>query len=233
MSQIKTINYNKICKAILVAALFLNPALNQAAIAPLYPTGKNLKPADFMNIEIRGELSEKKQNQNSLQFQYSMIKYDKASQDMDLQETARIALQMKKEIQFDPSEVIPLNMPENSSDSSYIAGKVLRHAAENWYDNSDLKKSDWGRATSGANKDLEAALLGANNSQLSFKMRALTGRAQLKYKGAVEASLTYEAFDNDVKFEVTRKMNESTTLVFHSVENTDGLTNEVGFRYHF
>ncbi|MEK6553929.1 MAG: hypothetical protein AABZ31_01715, partial [Bdellovibrionota bacterium] len=129
-NSLKT-NKKKILQAVLATALFLNPALNQAAIAPLYPSGHDLTPSDLMNmnsVEIRGELSAKKNQDSALNFRYSLIKYDKASQEMDLQETARIALQMKKEIQFDPAEIIPLNMPEQSSDSSYIAGKVFRHA---------------------------------------------------------------------------------------------------------
>ena len=216
----------------LTVALLLNPVLNQAAIAPIaLPKNQILHPSTI----LKSEMSATQKNAKPIsRFEYSMIRYDIATREMDLQETARIALQMQKEAQFDPSEIIPLNMPEQSSDSGYVAGKVLRHSLENWYDSSGLKKSDWGRATSGLNDQIEHSLKSSTgDSPFSVKMRAITGRAQIKYKGAVEAALTYEAFENEAKLEVVRHLDPTTTLVFHSIENSRGHHSEIGLRWSF
>lgn len=218
----------------LMISIVLGPLLNEAAIAPFIPsalTNPILTPSEVLQIDSKPQAMTK--NKSNLKFQYSLIQYDQATQQMDLQETARIALEMKKQVQFDPSEIIPLNMPQQSSDQSFIAKKVARHALENWYDESSFKKSEWGQITTHASDDLEAALLGENNKSFTFKMRAITGRAQLRYQGPVQASLTYEAFENKARLEVLKHVSSETTIVFHSIENKNGNQTEIGLRWNF
>ncbi len=217
---------SKHAKIALAVLLFLTPVLNEAAIAPI----SDMTPAQVhhefsVTIEAHKELS-------LADFRNPSIQYNPKNEVLDLQEMARIGMAMQKQYAFDASTIIPTDMPAKSSDQTYIANKVLQHALEYWYANSASRQSEFVRTADTIGNGLNGKIGEGAASHFAVKVRPASGEAQIRYDGLAKAEISYDAFNKESKFEVSREIS-GKQFVFNTIGNQEGVVNQVGVRWNF
>src|SRR5690606_20457832 len=96
---------------------------------------------------------------------------------------------------FDMNDYIPYGSLENDDSAGKVASRILRHSLQNWLDSDSAKNSPLAKSATSINDNLSPSL---KSSNFTFRIKPLDTRAELIYRGAVEATLSYTADEEEI-----------------------------------
>lgn len=181
-----------IAVAMIVAAA---PTLNYAAYSPVY---ENIIPKAHQND---------KTTELSLNDFKRIVVYKQGTNEIDVREMARVAMQLQKHYEINTGNYIPASeMPQYSSDGEKVATKILKHTVENWIESNDLDDVAVVRqaqaVTDGLSTDVKLSE-SKDAGNFKFRLRPITGEAQIRYEGSFAANLSYDIPDSTTRLQIS------------------------------
>ena len=136
----------------------------------------------------------------------------------------------------DVQEVIPTDMGP-SNNQGQVGSKIIDYSFNNWLNSPQMKQTSLGRTASKVEKSMQANVnLGRTDSGVShkvnFAMLPAQSKAQMKYSGLLDANLTYKVNNQELDFEMTRKLTAATMLVLNRTSSPyDGISERLSLRW--
>lgn len=147
------------------------------------------------------------------------------SKELDLNYIAELIAFVKTEQNFSATDYIPMNMKAGSSEET-VASNIFSHALSNWIRNN--KNSSVGQLASQIENPISGEIQinnGKSNShQIRFDVNASQTEASIKYKGAVQAKVSYQIAANQFGVEISQDLNNSSRLVLdHKTDSQESV----------
>lgn len=131
--------------------------------------------------------------------------------EIDIQEMARMALELQKSFVIDTSRYIPAyDMPTYSSSHSEVANKILKQTVQTWIETegADLaivrgvQKIDDALSTDIAIGSSSSDSRSDSLGKFKLRFRPVSSEAQVRYEGSFNANLSYNVSDSSTKLTI-------------------------------
>lgn len=170
----------------------------------------------------------------------SAISYRNAFEQMDIinHETKELNLSFLARIQiiidqnqFNMSHYIPYASLPDHSQGSEVAKKVFQQTLKTLMNSEAAQNSTF---VKGAN-DVQSAMsaeVGSVQHKVSIGLDAIETTAQIKYKGVVNAEISYDISNQDAAIELTKQVGNQVYAYTH-VETSTDRSDKLGVRWSF
>ncbi|MCB0386020.1 MAG: hypothetical protein KDD43_11555 [Bdellovibrionales bacterium] len=139
---------------------------------------------------------------------------------IELDLTAIEMIRPKEELARIQTELyIPTNIAA-SSDTTYVATRILTHSVGTFLESPELRKTSVGYAAYTLNESMNTQVsFRPEGSEIKhnirFQVKAAETLAAVKYEGYLNAKLAYRLDNSTLDFEMTKSIDPATTLVFN------------------
>ncbi len=155
-----------------------------------------------------------------------------ATQELDLSTLSMLA-RMSDPYRFNMADYVPLKGLADSDSGDRVARRIIQHTMQNLLDGRQDRNAGVLASAQKLNNNMKSSV-GDEKNSIQFRVRPVEARAEISYKGElpVESSVSYVAVQNEIRFEVSRKIAE-TTVAYSHVTATDQQKDLVGVRWNF
>lgn len=160
----------------------------------------------------------------------------KSTQKLNLPEEITSPVLTKEEAK----KIQPKDISEKT-DKYAVVNKIVDNIASFWWENSALKRSQFGKAVETVEKKakIEAEFKDSNkmNHKIAFKIMAMQALAKLEYSGWIRAALNYDARASRANAEVTQTLGESfgqkqDLVLSHSIAQSERIS-QISLRWNW
>lgn len=158
-----------------------------------------------------------------------------SGESIDLERMGRLEFLVDKYYRFKPSEYIPLNLPEYSSDGRVILGKVLQRSLQTWVESSKNNQSMLHSQADFARNNLNTKTKEVpfpEGHKLRISVKPIYGLLSFRYEGFFSGSVNYYAPDQTASTELTHPYGQRT-LFLNYLDNYLGNATTLGVRWGF
>lgn len=134
---------------------------------------------------------------------------------------------------FNMTDYIPLKGLPESDSGDRAARRIFQHTVQNLLDRPNAQYAGVVASAQRINNNMNTSV-GSTKNTVQFRVKPFETKAEIVYKGElpVESSLAYVADQNEMRFEISKKVS-TTTLAYTHVNAIDQQKDLVGFRWNF
>lgn len=137
------------------------------------------------------------------------------------------------------SDIVPTNL-RPSSNSSYVAKKILGHSSKQLIDSEQFENLPLIEKTRKFDQQLEAQLNSSlsqpssgkkADSSLKVELRAAQTKAAIRYKGFMDTTVSYQLYNQAFQAETTKTLNEGLEMVYEHLDSREEKTDRLSLRW--
>jgi hypothetical protein len=154
------------------------------------------------------------------------------TQEIDLSTLSMLA-KVSDPFRFSMSDYIPLKGLADSDSGDRVARRILQKSMQNLIDGYKNQHQGVIASAQRVSNNLNTSV-GSGNQSVQVRLRPFEARAEMIYRGTlpVDSSISYAVDQNELRFEVSRKISE-TTVAYSHISLSDQQKDLVGLRWNF